>query len=475
MVETQSPYLEADLNDKRLTARFNVLVHQLSNNISGTLPEVAQSKGATKGMYRFFDNKKVSPDKLIQAHVNQIDWQSSLGNTPRYLVLSDSSELDYTRKKGAAQLGPLTYKKRRGLLVHNSLVINEQGVIKGLLHQKHIIRGDKDFGKTEERRSVPIEEKESFKWLEHFKQAEQLSERENIELVYVADRESDMMELFHLPRREQMHLLIRSQFNRCLDKQSIKLYQLLEEQPSIGTYTLPVTDAKSGQTRKATIAVRFCQTTIRLSNKERRKCKKHLKPVAISAVEVYEMNPPQQVKPIRWVLLTSLPVHDFTSTMQVVRYYTLRWIIERFHYLLKSGGANIEHLQLQTPHRICNAIATYSIAVMNVMKLRYLAENEPNKSVSDAGITAQQCKILYTYVSFKKIDNKVHFDPNNLPTIWEFCRVLGKIGGFIPSKRQPLPGLKILTRAMEKFTTILEVHDALSSNDFPKDKDVGYQ
>ena len=157
-----------------------------------------------------------------------------------------------------------------------------------------------------------------------------------------------------------------------------------------------------------------------------------------------------------------MPVSDFFTALQIIRYYLLRWLIERFHFLLKSGGANIEHLQLQTPHRLKNAIATYSIAAMNAMKMRYIAENEPNKSVLEIGITSLQCEILYAYVQHK-IDAKASFDEQQPPTVWEFCRTLGRIGGFIPSKRQPLPGLKILTRALQKFNILLDAHDAFLS------------
>lgn len=465
-------YLDADLNDKRLTQRFNLIVNNLSDNMSGTIPQAAQSKGATKATYRFFDNKKVTPYKLLQSHVAQFDLPVSSRTKPRYLVLSDSTELDYTRKKGAASLGPLTYKKRRGLIVHNSLLVNDIGACVGLLKQDYIIRKDEDFGKSKERKNAPIEEKESNKWLRHFSTADQFCRTAKVELVYVADREADMLELFNYTRAGDMHLVIRSQHNRCLDKESAKLYEHLAQQPLEDIYTIPVVDAKTGKSRIATIAVRFCSTRIRLSKTTNSRSKKHLKPANITAVEAYEINPPEEVKPVRWVLLTTLKVEDFLSALQVIRYYVLRWLVERFHFLLKSGGAKIEELQLEKPTRLCNAIVTYSISVMKVMKLRYIAENEPTKSIYEVGITPQQCDILYSYVKIK-IDKKIFFDPENPPTVWEFCRILGKVGGFIPSKRQPLPGLKILTRSMQKYSIILETHDAyFSKND---QKDVGYQ
>lgn len=140
---------------------------------------------------------------------------------------------------------------------------------------------------------------------------------------------------------------------------------------------------------------------------------------------------------------------------------------------MKSGGAKVEQLQLEKPHQLKNAITTYSIAAMNVMKIRYLAENQPNTTVVEAGITTLACEVLYRY-AHQKIDSNIIFDQDKPPSMREFCIVLGRLGGFMPSKRQPLPGLKIIARAYKKLAFLLEVHDVqFFQRTF--DKDVGYQ
>jgi len=107
---------------------------------------------------------------------------------------------------------------------------------------------------------------------------------------------------------------------------------------------------------------------------------------------------------------------------------------------------------------------------MDAMKLRYLAENEPDTSIYEVGITPKTYKVLYTYAEHKGHYN-IKFDGQHPPTVWEFCRTLGKIGGFIPSKRQPLPGLKILTRALEKLHVLISAYDAFDVNEL----DMGYR
>ncbi len=470
MVQLTKPlYLKAELNDERLTKRFNELIGQLKADTGGSIPQAAQSKGAAKGMYRFFHNPKVKPHKLIQAHVAAFSLSDEGMNTSRYLCLSDSTEVDYTSKRGAANLGPLSESNRRGMYLHNSLIISDKGIPGCVLKQDYLIRRDEDFCKWKQRKNWPIENKESNRWLKHFEAAQRWSERCTKEVVYVADREADIMELYHARRYELMHFLTRSQHNRCIANSELKLYQQLAKMQQVGTYELELIDPKTLKPNLVTLGVRFCKVTLRLAGRAKRH--KHLSPLVVTAIEVRQVQTPTQTDPpIRWVLLTSLPIATFADALQAIRYYVLRWIIERFHYLLKSGGARIEELQMEKSHQLQNAITTYSIVIMDSMKIRYLADKEPNKSALDVGITPLECEILYAYVR-KKSNRQIAFDLQNPPTIWEFCRVLGSIAGFIPSKRQPLPGLKTLSKAVEKFHILLDAYDAYMSLN---SKDVGY-
>jgi hypothetical protein len=450
--------MEVDLNDKRLTLRFNKIVEQLRSNPSASIPQAAPNKGATKGIYRFFHNPKVSPQKLIKGQLKHLQLNSQGTEESIYLCLSDSTELDYTPKRSAENLGPLTQRKRRGLILHNSMVINSLGVPLGLLKQDYIIRTDEGFCKWKQKKNLGIDQKESIKWLNHFKAAQELCEQQQVQMIFVADRESDIMDVYHACQHQNMHYIIRSQHNRCIKDSASKLYSILGQQTQRGTYQIQVKDPKTLKVRQATLAIRFCEITLNLSSND--KCRKHLTPLKVVAIEVHELNPPAQIdQPIRWILLTSLPIANFEAALQVVKFYILRWLIERFHYLLKSGGAKVEDLQIQKKHPLKNAIATYSITVMNIMNLKYMASNQPNTIVSDVGITDLECQVLYSYANKSK-RSKIPFDKENPPTVWEFCRVLGSIGGFIPSKRQPLPGLKTLSRALEKFYILLEAYDA---------------
>lgn len=446
-----------NLGDKRLSSRYTKIIGQLSENIVGSIPQAAQNKRETKAFYRFLHNKKVNEHKLISEQIDELLLTEDIHKSDRLLSISDSVELDYTNKKSAENLGPLTYKKRRGMILHNNMIATDRGLPCGLLSQSYIVRSDKDFGKSNKKNHLPIEEKESIKWLNDFKKAQDLCNELNKEVVFVADREADMMDLFHAKKHDLMHYVIRSQFNRCLKNSTQKLYDVLSEQKEAGRYEIDLINPTTLKKYKAILAVRFCSVVVKLSGNL--KCNKHLTPIQVNAIEVKQINSVDGVeKMVNWKLLTSLPINDLSSVRTIIQYYVLRWIIERFHYVMKSGGANVEQLQIEKPQPLKNTITSYSIAIMKVFKIKYLAQNNPDLNIYEAGVSKKEHLVLYKYAKAKGL-HSVGFNEKDPPSIYEYCITLGKIGGFIPSKRQPLPGLKILTRAQEKFSNLLDFYD----------------
>jgi hypothetical protein len=445
----------ASFGDKRLNTRFEKIAKKLSAGIEKPIPQALKNWADTKGAYRFFKNKKVEASKIIQAHFKSFESCYLEGSKKqRIFQLTDTVEFDYTPKKGADDLGCLNYEHRKGIWTHNSLLVSEVCSPIGLLKQTHAMRDIAYFGKSNERRYLPVEDKESYRWIQHFKRGNQLCiEHPNLEVVYVADREADFMELLTTPRHENMHFLLRSQYNRNLVDDELKLRERLAACPIEKQYRIQITDATNCKKRKVKVALRYCEVKTELVKKIAGRDK--LPPVKLTAIEVKQVNPPQKGEPIHWILLTTLPVENALQAKTVVKYYTWRWLIERFHFLLKSGGAQVEELQLHTAHRLKNAISTYSIAVMNVFKLRYAAENQPNTSIYEFGITPVQHEVLYRWIHLN-MNEKVRFEPDKIPSVEEFCILLGQLGGFFPSKRHPLPGLKILNRANSELKTMVD-------------------
>lgn len=446
-----------EFGDLRLKRRFQMICNELEAKLSSSIPQSCRARSATKAVYRFFDNEHVLPQRMIKTHWDTVLPCLQAGGHRRLLQLTDTVEFDFTKNRSRKALGPLNYPFRRGIRTHNSMIVSEEGVPMGLLRQSHHLRSDEDFGRAAERQCAPFEQKESYRWCEHFMAGQSLCEQNpNIELIYVADREADIMELYLARNSERMHFVVRSRHDRKLEDKSGNLYHLLSEQAAQGTYKVAVYDPKNSRQREATVEMRFHRVKLKLHNALRRK--KDLPGIELCAIQAKEVEPPADVeKPVFWVLLTTLPVETYEDAMLAIQYYTTRWLIERFHFLLKSGGANVEELQLETSHRIQNALTTYSTAVFSVFKIRYLAEKKPDTPIYQTGISPIEHKVLYEYAN-KKISPSIVYDPQQQPTIFEYCVVLGQIGGFLPSKRQPIPGLKILSRAVQQLQHLVEAY-----------------
>lgn len=375
----------------------------------------------------------------------------------RILQISDTVELDYSRKRSRKKLGPLSYEHQRGMHLHNSILLSSLGYPIGLLKQSYHIREDDFFGKSQERTKLPFQEKESYRWSEHFHAGQELCRQHpEREVVFVADREADIMELFAQRKQPNMHFVIRSRHNRKLADGKNNLVQQVKTWSVKGLYQTRIFDQKSKKWRNARLEVRFGKVCIKLHKAA--PTKKHLPPIELFVVDIYEIaTNTGKSKPVHWRLFTTLPVRNMQDALLVLQYYLFRWLIERFHFLLKSGGADVEALQLETPERLKNAITNYSIVAMEAFKLKYLAENSPDKSILEVGITQLEYQVLYAYAQ-KKLKLKVKYDPLNPPTVKEYCVVLGQIAGFFPSKRQPLPGLKIISRALEKLEILTDAY-----------------
>ena len=193
------------LGDARLDRRFVKIVEDLAAAPGAGVPEASGGWAAAKAAYRFFDNPGVDPDAIRDALRREaLDRLPSAGPI---LAVQDTTSLDFTGHGAAAGLGPLEHPARRGLLLHTTLAVSPDGVPCGLLDRRAWARDPAAPGRAS-RRSRPVGEKESRRWLDAAAAAERAVPAGR-EVVAVADREADVYDLFARERREGSHLLIR--------------------------------------------------------------------------------------------------------------------------------------------------------------------------------------------------------------------------------------------------------------------------
>jgi hypothetical protein len=167
----------------------------------------------------------------------------------------------------------------------------------------------------------------------------------------------------------------------------------------------------------------------------------------MNALWVKEVEPVDGGEPILWLLLTTLPIDTFEQACQYVCWYSLRWLIERFHFTLKSG-CRIEQLQLETSERLVKALATYSIVAWRLMWLNYHARLNPD----------QPCEQVLTASEWRLLRRK--FEPKNRskkpPTIRQAIRWIAQLGGFLARKGDGDPGVKTIWRGLGVLHHLLE-------------------
>lgn len=444
----------AEFGDKRLQRRLVQIVEALAAKPTVSVPEACGKWSATKATYRFWDSERVTPEAIRAAHqaatVGRIQGQSLV------LVIQDTTELDFTTHKATEGLGYLDHPASRGLKVHSALAVSEEGVPQGLLHQAVWARDPEEIGKRHRRRQLETKDKESQRWLTAMAVSEEATP-EGTSVVTVADREADIYDLFARSRREGSELLIRAEHNRRVNEEGY-LWQVAQEAPVVGQYTLTLHRKEDLPSRDAVLSVRF--TSVMVHPPRNRRGRSRLPEVRINLVLAEEAAAPAGVTPVRWLLLTTLPVNTFADALRCIRWYSYRWLIERYHYVLKSG-CGVEKLQLEKAERLERALATYCIVAWYLLWLTYLARRSPEAP----------CSLVFETHEWQALYCTIHetpIPPEEPPTLEQAVRWTAQLGGFLGRKSDGQPGVKTIWRGLRRLhdiaATWLLVHPSLPSH-----------
>jgi Transposase Tn5 dimerisation domain len=261
----------------------------------------------------------------------------------------------------------------------------------------------------------------------------------------MGDREADIFDLFVMPRQANNELLIRAEHNRKVQHELDYLIPSIEQAAVMAQMKIEIPRNPERSARTACLALRAMAVTIEVPRHQ--KHRSTYQPIQLNIILVEEVNSSSGVQPIRWLLLTTLAIETLAQVWQCVRWYSLRWLIERFHYTLKSG-CKIEQLQLETKDRLLNALATYSIVAWRLMHLTYCARLHPEQS----------CEIALLATEWKLLRRK--FEPKNRskqpPTLHQAVGWIARLGGFLARKNDGEPGLKTIWRGIGILHHLLE-------------------
>jgi len=437
----------ANLGDTRLTARLLEMTGQFYSKPTANIPQACGSVMAAKAAYRFLDNEDVQWKAILQPHYEATEERVSA--LPLVLVAQDTTTLNYSSHPHTQGLGPIgtDSEKIRGLLVHDTMAFTPQGTPLGLLNIQCWARDG--IGSRHERYEKPIEEKESYKWLESYQAVSAVQSRcRKTQLVVMADREADIHEVFaeqaRTPRGAQ--LLIRAERSRnrkVLDDEETCdfLWPMLEQQPSLGTREILIPPNETRAARQVQLAVRMLPVTLRPPKR-----KPQLAAVRVWAVLAQEVNPPAGVEGLEWMLLTTVEVKTKEEAFERLEWYARRWGIEIYHRILKSG-CRVESRQLENAHRLTNCMAIDMVVAWRIHHLTSLGKETPDVPCT-VYFTDSEWKALTTFVNETKVP------PGCPPSLNESVRLLGKLGGHLGRASDGHPGSEVLWRGMSRLTDI---------------------
>jgi hypothetical protein len=438
----------AQLGDQRLTNRLVTIYNRLSDRPNVSIPAAMKGRAEIEAAYRFFDNPRVTPEAIAGPHVSAT--HERIRQSSVVLLVQDTTEIDLTRPVQQVDgAGPLDGNARVGALYHPLMAFNDQGLALGTVWSKTWVREQAE--QTEQKptpaekreiiRKLPIEEKESVRWVEGLRAALVTAKRcPQTQCICIADSEADIYEVFLEPRRVNDHrdleILVRTDDQRSLNEGG-SVVEAVRATPRLYTRYVDVSrrllkiKAKKGRrnqprdARLAEVEVRASTVTLRPSNRPG----PTRPPVTLNVVLVEEINTPEGEIPLQWLLLTSLPIDTPEQVELIVSYYTTRWQIEVYFKTLKSG-CRVEERYFERIQRWFNCLAVYAISAWETLYLCRLSRECPDLS----------CEVVFEPSEWKSVymATRGNEPPKTPPSLNEIVRLIASLGGYvIRTKTQP--------------------------------------
>lgn len=436
--------------DKRLDKRANKLSALLYFSRTSSIHGSTLTEAEQKGAYRFLSNKKVEEQVLISACTER---SSYLCEGRDVLVLQDTTEVNmddhHNRLKPESGIGVTGNNEDLGFFLHAGLVLDAtEGTALGfsdiqLWHRK------KDR-KKQDQRMLPIEEKESYRWIKACKASkEHLSKAATV--TFIEDREGDIYEQFATVPDERTHLIIRNRDNRRLADES-KLHDLLAAQPLAGNYSIElIKDIRKGiESRTAHLEVRFCKVSIA----KPRPVRKAGLPdkIELYAVEVCEKDGPKTDK-VLWRILTTYTVNSYEDALSIVNRYRQRWYIEQLFRLLKNKGFKIESSELETGWAIRKLTVMLLNSALRVMQMLLAYNNDESQPIEQV-FNKEEITCLGQINETLQGDAEKAKNKNNPKRLSWATWIIAKLGGWKNHNSKRPPGPIILKTGLDKFNAI---------------------
>ncbi|WP_291994675.1 IS4 family transposase [Candidatus Accumulibacter sp. ACC003] len=433
--------------DGRLKERLCAIAQDFYHHSQASIPEACGARARTVAAYRFFKNAKVNMQVILTPHI-----ESTIERIRQHRVVlapQDTTTLNYSHHPATDGLGPVNTQRDQstGLLLHDTLAFSVEGTPLGILDAQCWARDADDKGKSQKRKDLPIEKKESMKWLKSFARLAEIQALcPQTQLVSMGDREADVFDLFALAARDAAgpKLLVRAERTRARRVEDEALWDFMSRQALAGELTLQLPRRGKRSARQAQLTLRFSEVTLQAPKNSA------LPSVGAWAVHLLEGAAADDGEPIEWMLLTTVPVTTFAEAVERTEWYAARWRIEVFHRTLKSG-CRIKDRQLGSATRLQACLGVDMVVAWRIYHLAMLGREMPDHPCT-AFFEEVEWKALYCY------HHQTTLTPAEPPSMAEATRMLGAIGGHLGRRRDGPPGPQVLWRALQLLDTATQMY-----------------
>jgi len=438
------------LQSTKIKKRIITVLDAITEAPSGSLLNATGNRHQAKAAYRMLSNKRFEIEEIKKTYAEATISRVAEHDTVLLIQDTTTNNLNtHTKTEGLGYCDNVN----KGVLVHTCMAASPEGVSLGILVQKTATRPQKkDTSATKsEKKKRPIEDKESYRWIETLNEANLLIPP-TVNAINICDREGDFYEFYASAVASGYKVLVRIVHNRIIQEHQ-KTLDYIKAMPSCGIIeTIIPRDTRNGKkARKATLEISYGPITFK--KPYIRKESNLPAEITATAVHVVEKDPPEGARAIEWFLLTTETVNSFDDAVKIVQYYVQRWKIERFHYVLKEG-CNVEKVQEREFERQCSMIFLYSMVAIYIMALTYISRIAPSTDCS-VMFDEDEWKILYCAA------NKTNKAPDSPYTIKEAVRYLAKLGGFAGAPSDGEPGVKVIWRGLSVLYTLVEYRNYL--------------
>ncbi|WP_323778680.1 IS4 family transposase [Leisingera sp.] len=452
-VETETA--GCDLGDVRLNRRLGAMLEALGERPGKSLPTAFQDWSDTKAAYRFLSNGNVSEDKILEGHFAASALRIQATDGP-ILILQDTTEfsfkrsapekIGFTKVSTGRKLKEGRYQKHAvcGLLMHASLAITSDGLPLGLTAAKFWsrakLKGTAALKRKINPARVPIEQKESMRWLDNLRLSTELAGAPE-RCVHAGDRESDIYELYCLAEELGANFLVRSCVDRLAEDGGTTTAKVMAEVQSSGTHEVRFRDAQ-GKDHCAVLSVRHATMTVRPPIGKQRKYRHQ----DLQIIHAEEFDPPVGRAPVIWKLITNLPVATHADAVHKLEWYALRWKIETFFRTLKTG-CRIEELRLATADRLANCIALCCVVAWRVSWLTMLSREAPE--ALPAAVFTEEERRMHEHAT----PGRKRQEPDNLDF---YVRAVARLAGYLNRASDAPPGTTVIWRGFSRLAGLVE-------------------